>query len=157
MNAIHQQMHMGVFVLGTGNHIAGWRYPGAATSNMDLPTIREIAGIAELGKSDARHFSHRTKQNGRDPSVITLPVRQHKSRGKQAPWVSIVASGEAAARWQAGSGAFRYICRLWFDPGGIREGHSNGGTNRQWLEGDSWSHAANQVGGIGSSLALPTV
>ena len=24
-----RQMHLGVFVLGTGNHIAGWRYPGA--------------------------------------------------------------------------------------------------------------------------------
>jgi N-acetyl-S-(2-succino)cysteine monooxygenase len=57
MNAIHRQMHMGVFVLGTGNHIAGWRYPGAATSNMELPTIREIARIAELGKLDLLFIS----------------------------------------------------------------------------------------------------
>src|ERR1700723_2212840 len=57
MNAVHRQMHMGVFVLGTGNHIAGWRYPGAATSNMELPTIREIARIAELGKFDLLFIS----------------------------------------------------------------------------------------------------
>ena len=25
-----RQMHLGVFVLGTGNHSAGWRYEGAA-------------------------------------------------------------------------------------------------------------------------------
>ena len=24
-----RQMHLGVFVLGTGNHSAGWRYEGA--------------------------------------------------------------------------------------------------------------------------------
>ena len=28
MCAAHRQMHLGVFVLGTGNHSAGWRYDG---------------------------------------------------------------------------------------------------------------------------------
>ena len=45
-------MHLGVFVLGTGNHIAGWRYPGAADSFQSLPVIQEIARIAERGKFD---------------------------------------------------------------------------------------------------------
>ncbi|MES2711292.1 MAG: LLM class flavin-dependent oxidoreductase [Pseudomonadota bacterium] len=45
-------MHLGVFVLGTGNHIAGWRYPGAADSFMSLPVIQEIARTAERGKFD---------------------------------------------------------------------------------------------------------
>jgi hypothetical protein len=45
-------MHLGVFVLGTGNHSAGWRYPGAATSNNDLSVIQEIARIAERGRFD---------------------------------------------------------------------------------------------------------
>jgi hypothetical protein len=31
-----RQMHLGVFVLGTGDHSAGWRYEGAAVSNNDL-------------------------------------------------------------------------------------------------------------------------
>ena len=45
-------MHLGVFVLGTGNHSAGWRYEGAATSNNDLRVIQEIARQAERGKFD---------------------------------------------------------------------------------------------------------
>ena len=45
-------MHFGVFVLGTGNHSAGWRYDGAATSNNDLSVIQEIARQAERGKFD---------------------------------------------------------------------------------------------------------
>ena len=47
-----RQMHLGVFVLGTGNHSAGWRYEGAATSNNDLAVIQEIARTAERGKFD---------------------------------------------------------------------------------------------------------
>ncbi|MEA2777038.1 MAG: hypothetical protein QOF90_2444 [Acetobacteraceae bacterium] len=57
MSATNRQMHMGVFVLGTGNHTAGWRYNGAATSHMQLPVIREIAGIAERGKFDLLFIS----------------------------------------------------------------------------------------------------
>ena len=28
----HRQMHLGVYAVGTGNHIAGWRHPGATAS-----------------------------------------------------------------------------------------------------------------------------
>lgn len=52
MTASRRQMHLGVFVLGTGNHSAGWRYEGAATSSCELPVIQEIARIAERGKFD---------------------------------------------------------------------------------------------------------
>src|ERR1700738_3496424 len=45
-------MHLGVFVLGAGNHSAGWRWEGAAVSNNDLAVIQEIARIAERGKFD---------------------------------------------------------------------------------------------------------
>ena len=47
-----RQMHLGVFVLGTGNHSAGWRYEGAATSSCSLPVMQTIAQIAERGKFD---------------------------------------------------------------------------------------------------------
>ncbi|WP_145145058.1 LLM class flavin-dependent oxidoreductase [Roseomonas gilardii] len=47
-----RQMHLGVFVLGTGNHIAGWRYPGAADSFQSLEVIQRIAATAERGKFD---------------------------------------------------------------------------------------------------------
>jgi FMN-dependent oxidoreductase (nitrilotriacetate monooxygenase family) len=56
-SAISRQMHMGVFVLGTGNHTAGWRYGGAATSNLQLPVIQEIARTAERGKFDLLFIS----------------------------------------------------------------------------------------------------
>ena len=39
-------MHLGVFVLGAGNHSAGWRCEGAVVSNNDLAVIQEIARIA---------------------------------------------------------------------------------------------------------------
>jgi FMN-dependent oxidoreductase (nitrilotriacetate monooxygenase family) len=57
MSTTSRRMHMGVFVLGTGNHIAGWRYEGAATSHMQLPVIQEIARIAERGKFDLLFIS----------------------------------------------------------------------------------------------------
>ena len=57
MSATKRQMHLGVFVLGTGNHSAGWRWEGAATSHMQLPVIQEIARIAERGKFDLLFIS----------------------------------------------------------------------------------------------------
>ena len=47
-----RQMHLGVFVLGTGNHIAGWRYEGAFKTHMELGAMQAIARIAERGKFD---------------------------------------------------------------------------------------------------------
>lgn len=52
-----RQMHLGVFVLGTGNHMAGWRYEGAFTSHMELPVMQEIARTAERGKFDLLFIS----------------------------------------------------------------------------------------------------
>src|SRR5579872_1980130 len=39
MGAAKRQMHFGVFVLGTGNHMAGWRHDGAFASHMELPVM----------------------------------------------------------------------------------------------------------------------
>ncbi|MEJ0020351.1 MAG: LLM class flavin-dependent oxidoreductase [Acetobacteraceae bacterium] len=52
MTASGRQMHLGVFVLGTGNHMAGWRMDGAFATHMELPVMQEIARIAERGKFD---------------------------------------------------------------------------------------------------------
>jgi N-acetyl-S-(2-succino)cysteine monooxygenase len=57
MSETNRQMHMGVFVLGTGNHTAGWRYEGAAASHIELPVIQEITRIAERGKFDLLFIS----------------------------------------------------------------------------------------------------
>lgn len=45
-------MHLGVFVLGTGHHVGGWRMPGARAGSENLPLLVEIARTAERGKFD---------------------------------------------------------------------------------------------------------
>ena len=71
MTAPKRQMHLGVFVLGTGNHSAGWRYDGAATSNNQLAVIQEIARIAERGKFDLLFVSDGLVMNpGDHPSFL---------------------------------------------------------------------------------------
>ncbi len=57
MPAADREIHLGVFVLGTGNHSAGWRYDGAFASHMELPVMQEIARIAERGKFDLLFIS----------------------------------------------------------------------------------------------------
>ena len=52
MSATKPQMHLGVFVLGTGNHSAGWRMDGAFTTSVSVPVMQSIAAIAERGKFD---------------------------------------------------------------------------------------------------------
>ncbi|AMN40585.1 LLM class flavin-dependent oxidoreductase [Rhodoplanes sp. Z2-YC6860] len=52
MSEHKRQMHFGVFVLGTGNHSAGWRMEGAFTSGCRLPVLQNIATTAERGKFD---------------------------------------------------------------------------------------------------------
>ena len=47
-----RKMHLGVFVLGTGNHVAGWRCPGAYDSFESLPVAQSIARTAERGLFD---------------------------------------------------------------------------------------------------------
>ena len=47
-----RQMHLGLFILGTGSHIAGWRYPGAFDNFQDLTQVQAIAATAERGKFD---------------------------------------------------------------------------------------------------------
>jgi len=49
---VNRQMHLGLFILGTGSHVAGWRYPGAVTSFQDFAAIKEIGRTAERGKFD---------------------------------------------------------------------------------------------------------
>ncbi len=45
-------MHLGLFILGTGSHIAGWRYPGASDDFQDIAQVERIGKTAERGKFD---------------------------------------------------------------------------------------------------------
>lgn len=47
-----RQMHLGLFILGTGSHVAGWRYPNAFDRFESIDQVRRIAAIAERGKFD---------------------------------------------------------------------------------------------------------
>ena len=47
-----RSIHFGVFVLGTGNHTAGWRYPGADKTFLDIRTLQRMAATAERGLFD---------------------------------------------------------------------------------------------------------
>ncbi len=47
-----RQMHLGLFLLGTGSHTAGWRHPGAVDSFQDFAAIRQIGATAERGLFD---------------------------------------------------------------------------------------------------------
>ena len=52
MQCQKRQMHLGVFVLGTGCHSAGWRHEGAFTTSLSISVMQKIAEIAERGKFD---------------------------------------------------------------------------------------------------------
>ena len=47
-----RQMHLGLFILGAGHHIAGWRMPGAQAGSENLKLVQQIAQTAERGKFD---------------------------------------------------------------------------------------------------------
>jgi alkanesulfonate monooxygenase SsuD/methylene tetrahydromethanopterin reductase-like flavin-dependent oxidoreductase (luciferase family) len=47
-----RSIHFGVFLLGTGNHTAGWRYPGADQTFLDITVLQRMAAIAERGLFD---------------------------------------------------------------------------------------------------------
>src|SRR5208337_4893110 len=72
MPAAKRQMHLGVFVLGTGNHSAGWRYRGASTSNASPAVLQSIARLAERGKFDLFFISDGLAMDtGDHPSFIS--------------------------------------------------------------------------------------
>lgn len=46
------QMHLGVFVLGTGHHVSAWKLPDAWGNAEDMNLLRHVAATAERGKFD---------------------------------------------------------------------------------------------------------
>ncbi len=47
-----RKIHFGLFLLGTGSHVAGWRMPGAIDSFQNIDQVRAIAQDAERGLFD---------------------------------------------------------------------------------------------------------
>src|SRR3979411_1213692 len=50
MAATHSQMHLGVYAMGTGHHVAGWRLPEAQAGAENFPLLLRIAQTAARGK-----------------------------------------------------------------------------------------------------------
>ncbi|HEY0294000.1 MAG TPA: LLM class flavin-dependent oxidoreductase [Bordetella sp.] len=50
-------MHLGLFILGAGHHISGWRMPGAEAGSQNLDLIKRIVQTAERGKFDMVFFA----------------------------------------------------------------------------------------------------
>ena len=71
MSQSKRQMHLGVFVLGTGNHSAGWRVDGAFTTSCSVQVMQSIAAIAERGKFDLFFISDSSVMDSGDhPSFL---------------------------------------------------------------------------------------
>jgi FMN-dependent oxidoreductase (nitrilotriacetate monooxygenase family) len=71
MSASQRQMNLGVFVLGTGNHSAGWRIDGAFTTSCSIQVMQSIASIAERGKFDLFFISDSSVMDAGDhPSFL---------------------------------------------------------------------------------------
>ena len=51
------KMHLGLFVLGTGHHVAGWRVEGAEAGAENFALIERIAQTAERAKFDLIFFA----------------------------------------------------------------------------------------------------
>jgi alkanesulfonate monooxygenase SsuD/methylene tetrahydromethanopterin reductase-like flavin-dependent oxidoreductase (luciferase family) len=51
------QMHLGLFILGTGHHVAGWRLEDAEAGAENFPLIERIAQTAERAKFDLVFFA----------------------------------------------------------------------------------------------------
>jgi alkanesulfonate monooxygenase SsuD/methylene tetrahydromethanopterin reductase-like flavin-dependent oxidoreductase (luciferase family) len=52
MTQINSKMHLGLFALGTGHHVSGWRLPEARAGALDFDFFRQMVQTAERGKFD---------------------------------------------------------------------------------------------------------
>lgn len=52
-----RKMHLGMIVLGTGSHVAGWRMPDAQFGSQNFDLIRHVVQTAERGKLDLVFFA----------------------------------------------------------------------------------------------------
>lgn len=52
-----KQLHLGVFVAAAGNHVSGWRIPGALADTEDFDALLDIVITAERAKLDFAFFA----------------------------------------------------------------------------------------------------
>ncbi|MDX2159456.1 MAG: LLM class flavin-dependent oxidoreductase [Hyphomicrobiaceae bacterium] len=84
-----RHMHLAVFWLGTGNHIAGWRMPGAFDSNCSWAIAEAGARIAERGKFDLFFIAD---------SLVSAPNDHPSMQTRLEPTTTVAALSLAARR-----------------------------------------------------------
>lgn len=57
MSGDRTKLHLGVFIAAAGNHVSGWRLPGALTSTEDFDALLGIVESAERAKLDFAFFA----------------------------------------------------------------------------------------------------
>lgn len=69
----HKQMNLGVFLAGTGHHVASWRHPRAQKDgSMNFNYFKELAQTAEKGKFDLLFLADSLSINPKShPNVMT--------------------------------------------------------------------------------------
>ena len=92
-----REMHLGVFVLGTGNHIAGWRMEGAYDSFQSLSVIQNIARIAERGCFDLFFLGDTLSAGPNDHPSFTARFEPLTMLGALAATTSHIGLGATAS------------------------------------------------------------
>ena len=82
-------MHLAVFWLGTGNHIAGWRMEGAYDSNCSWPVADAGVRIAERGKFDLFFIAD---------SLVSAPNDHPSMQTRLEPTTTVAALSFAARK-----------------------------------------------------------
>src|SRR6188508_3600755 len=93
-----RQMNLGVYAVGTGNHVSGWRFPGAATSSEDFSIFKTIAESCERGKLDFLFVGDSLAFVGdRHPGQMLRfePLTLHAALATQTSRVGLVATASS--------------------------------------------------------------
>ena len=92
-------MSLGVFAVGTGNHIAGWRHPGATKDSENIATFVAIGQAAERGKLDFMFLADNVQCNLEDhPGFVARlePFTTLTAVGTQTSRLGLVGSGSSS-------------------------------------------------------------
>ncbi len=92
----NREMKLGVFAVGTGNHVAGWRHPGATQHGESVSTFIEIGQMAESAKLDFMFLADNLQcAPGDHPGFISRlePFTTLSAVAATTKFIGLVASG----------------------------------------------------------------
>lgn len=92
-------MNLGVFAVGNGNHVAGWRHPGATRNGDDIKSYVDIAQRAERARMDLVFLADNVRCDLDDhPGFVsrTEPFTTLAAVGVLTRYIGLVASGSTS-------------------------------------------------------------